>query len=91
MAIRNLSQPGHDSSDTENVMEILEEITGENLSGEVLKVVRKGHGRDGCLGTVLVSMRSDKICRKIMRRKQILKRSKDKIWRSLIIKNMRNI
>ena len=91
LAIRNLPQPVHGSSDTENVMAILEEITGENLSGEVLKVVRKGHGRDGCLGTVLVSLRRDEIRRKIMRRKQILKRNKDKIWRILIIKNMRNI
>ena len=91
LAIRNLPKPGHGFSDTDNVVEVLEEIAGQKMSLEILKVVRKGHERDGCLGTVLVSMRTEEMRRRIMKRKECLRRSKNKIWRNVIIKNMRRI
>jgi hypothetical protein len=72
-------------------MQILEEVAGESLKREIVKVVRKGHERDGCLGTVLVSLRSEEIRRRIMRRKECLRSSNNKIWRNLSIKNMKNI
>ena len=75
----------------ENVLRVFKEVVGEDLKEEIVRVTRKGDERDGCLGTVLVSLRSEETRRRIMREKKYLKRSNNKMLRNLVIKNMRNI
>ena len=89
LAIRKLPVADEGLTEVDNVREVLEEITGDMMEYEVLDAVRKGEreGRES-IGTVLVTLRSEETRRKIMKKKNILKISKKKLWRNLIIKNM---